>query len=223
VVKGTNSVKDAEGSAVSFEGVASSYLASLKVGDTLQMAVRATATAKLPCAFRLPPAAAQSTTPLLMFCAGTGLAPFRGFVEQRATMLEENASVNLAPALLFVGCRGPTDDRLYAEELEAWQKRGAVDIRYAFSQEPDHELSAGCRYIGDRIAKDMEDVRKLWRGGARVYVCGGRRLQDNVRAGVSKISEELAQKEQWTDAVKKEKLEQFRSEVAERAVSDIFD
>jgi len=223
VVKGVTGVNDAEGSAQSFEGVASSYLASLKVGDTFQTAVRPTATAKLACAFRLPPAAAQGTTPLLMFCAGTGLAPFRGFVEQRATMLEENPSAELAPALLFVGCRGSMDDRLYADELDAWQKRGAVEVRYAFSQEPDHELAAGCKYIGERIAKDMEDVRKLWRGGARVYICGGRRVQDNVKAGVSKMSEVLAQKEQWTDDMKKEKLEQFKSQVAERAVSDIFD
>lgn len=219
IVKNVSAIKDAGGSALSFEGVASSYLASLKPGDTFQLAIRTTATAKLPCAFRLP----QATTPLLMFSAGTGLAPFRGFVEQRAAMLEQNPSLELAPALLFVGCRGSTGDRLYADELSAWQKLGAVDVRYAFSQEPNHELAAGCKHVGDRIAKDMDDVRKLWQEGAKVYICGGRRVQNSVEAAVTKIFDEVAQREQWSDETRKERHEQFNAKVAERAVSDIFD
>lgn len=205
------------------EGVATTYLATLTSGDTIQVAVKRTATANLPCSFRLPSAAAQATTPLLMLCAGSGLAPFRGFIQQRATMLKQNPSLQLAPAVLFVGCRSSKGDRLYAEELDAWQKLGAVDVRYAFSQEPDHDLAGGSRYIADRMLRDMEDVRRLWKSGAKVYVCGSRKVQEGIGEAVKKIWQEVVKQEQWDDATKSEHEQKLKEGLANRAVSDIFD
>ena len=60
--------------------VTGSYLGSLQAGDQAQVSVR-----KSSKPFHLPPDAAG--TPLIMFAAGTGLAPFRGFVQERATQL----------------------------------------------------------------------------------------------------------------------------------------
>lgn len=205
------------------EGVASTYLSTLTPGDTIHIATKRTATANLPCPFRLPPAAPQSPTPLLMFCAGSGLAPFRGFIQQRALMLEQNPSLQLAPALLFIGCRSATGDRLYADELDAWAKLGAVDCRYAFSQEPEHELAAGSKYVADRILRDMADVRRLWKSGARVYVCCSRKVQDGIRDAVEKIWSEVVRLERWDEEVRVEKEKAFKEALATRAVSDIFD
>lgn len=205
------------------EGVASTYLSSLAIGDTVQIAVKRTATANLPCSFRLPSTGSQANTPLLMFCAGAGLAPFRGFVQQRAIMLEHNPAMQLAPALLFVGCRSSEGDRLYAEEFDKWQELGAVDIRYAFSQEPEHALAGGCKYVADRMARDIDDVRNLWQCGAKVYVCGSRKLQNGIGEVAKQMFQKAAEEEQWSEVVKREREQKFKEALANRAVSDIFD
>lgn len=205
------------------EGVASNYLSSLVPGDTIQLTIKGTATANLPCPFRLPQPAIQSITPLIMYCAGTGLAPFRGFVQQRAIMIQSNPDIKLAPALLFVGCRSANSDRLYPEEFEAWEKLGAVSIRYAFSQDPNHELAAGCKYVGDRILKDAAEVRELWENGARAYMCGSRKIQESVKDCVRRIFEGIAKEKGWSEEVLESERERFRESLAGRAVNDIFD
>lgn len=112
-----------------------------------------------------------------MICAGTGLAPFRGFVEERAR--QQEAGRSLAPALLFIGCRDPEKDALYADELAGWARRGVVDVRYAFSRAP--EKSEGCKYVQDRLLKDGEDARKLWQNGGHMFVCGSRAIGDAIK------------------------------------------
>ena len=149
-----------------FEGVTGTYLQGLIVGDSIQVSVRPTAKKT----FRLP--ADSEETPLLMFAAGTGLAPFRGFLEERA--LQINSGRKLAPALLFLGCRSETKDRLYAELLDRWVKESVVDVRYAFSKEQD--ASHECAYVPERMILDAEEIVTLWRSGARAYVCGTRKF-----------------------------------------------
>ncbi|KAK3698232.1 hypothetical protein LTR37_017057 [Vermiconidia calcicola] len=91
---------------------------------------------------------------IMMFGAGTGMAPFRGFIQERAIQIA--AGRKLAPALMFMGCRSSVRDRLYAEQIVEWVKAGAVDVRHAFSQEP--EESRGCKRIQDRLLEEKEDV-----------------------------------------------------------------
>jgi cytochrome P450 / NADPH-cytochrome P450 reductase len=55
-------------------------------------------------------------TLILMFCAGTALAPFRGFLQQRA--IQMRVDWKLVRAVLFVGCRLETKDRLHAEQID---------------------------------------------------------------------------------------------------------
>jgi cytochrome P450/NADPH-cytochrome P450 reductase len=66
--------KALSGSEEPFLGVASTYLARLRPGDRVHMAVRPSNTA-----FSLP---ADPTTPIVMFCAGSGFAPMRGFIQE---------------------------------------------------------------------------------------------------------------------------------------------
>lgn len=221
VVKHNNG--DGRAGDVEHEGVASTFLSTLSVGDPISIAVKRTATANAQCPFRLPAPAVQGTTPLLMFCAGTGLAPFRGFIQQRAIMLQENRDVKLAPALLFVGCRNASGDRLYAEELEEWQKLGAVDVRYAFSKEPEHELAHGCKYVGDRMMWDIDDVRDLWNHGARVYFCGSRKVQLSIRERLDAFFHDVRKAAGMSDEEIAKAEKETRNQFAQRAVSDIFD
>ena len=105
--------------------------------------------------------------------------------------------MKLAPALLFVGCRSGTKDRLYAEEIDKWVKQGAVDVRYAFSSEPEHGDAKGCRYVQERMKKDWTDVVSLWGKGAKVYVCGSPGLAKEVGETARElVRESLKEKEQ---------------------------
>ena len=89
-----------------------------------------------------PPA--DPAVPLVMFCAGSGLAPMRGFLQERAA--QKAAGREVATSVLFFGCRAPALDLLYADsDLGAWVELGVVDVRSAFSRAPEQSL--GCRYV----------------------------------------------------------------------------
>lgn len=92
-------------------GVATSFLSSLGPGERLHVAVRPSETFHLP--------ADAEKTPIICLAAGSGLAPFRGFLQERAAMIGRGGKV--APALLFFGCRSPSEDDLYAKELARWE------------------------------------------------------------------------------------------------------
>ena len=119
-----------------FLGVASTFLAGLRPGYRVQLAVRASAAA-----FHPP---ADPTVPMVMFAAGSGLAPMRGFLQERA--MQKQAGREVAKSLLFFGCRKPDEDFLYEDtELGEWQALGIVDVRPAFSKATDQ--AQGCKYV----------------------------------------------------------------------------
>src|SRR5438105_11758861 len=107
-----------------YRGVCSNYLASRRAGETVQATVRET-----KAGFRLPD---DPTVPIIMVGPGTGLAPFRGFLQERAAMKARGAE--LGPAMLLFGCRHPEQDYLYADELKAHASSGITDLYTAFSR-----------------------------------------------------------------------------------------
>lgn len=159
----------------------------------------------------------MSMTPMMMFCNGTGLAPFHGFIQERVTMLEANPNTQLAPALLFIGCRSPSADALYYSELAQWAKTGAVDLRYAYSREPHHADSRGCKYIQDRMWQDKDDVSEMWRAGAKVFICGSPAMVEGVKSCAKSIVESKM------GDVKGEDMDRwFKSLRNERVMVDVF-
>ncbi|KAK8011010.1 cytochrome P450 oxidoreductase OrdA-like [Apiospora arundinis] len=170
-------VSQAEGDEEAHFGLASHYLATLKPGDTFTLSVKQGRRG-----FQLP--TNPIATPLIMICAGSGLAPFRGFVQHRAEMLKREGTLKLAPALLFIGCR-TTQDALYVSELEAWERLGVVRAYYAYSRE--EQKSCGCRYAQDRVWAHREEVYRLWEDGGKVYVCGSHELNEGVVKVIKKI------------------------------------
>ncbi|KAL4914001.1 cytochrome P450 [Aspergillus aurantiobrunneus] len=166
-------------------GVATSYLDSLHPGDILQVTIR-----KSAAGFSMP--AEPEKTPMICIAAGTGIAPFRGFLQERAALI--NQGQGLAPALLFFGCRVPGKDDLYRAQLDEWQAQGVVDVRWAFSRAA--EESHGCKHVNERIWHDRGDVVKMWKDGAKVFVCGSRGVADSVKGAILDIfREETADRE----------------------------
>lgn len=214
-----NQENDADNGKAFYGGVTTTYLSTLRPGDRIQCSTRRTAKS----AFRLP--LSQADTPLLMFAAGTGLAPFRGFIEQRACQLQANPNTVLAPAHLFIGCRSPTKDRLYASELDSWAKLGAVELHYAYSREPAE--SQGCKYIDELMMKEKDVMVSAWANGARAFICGNRAVSESVaraaRALVEAGLKVRRERDNWSEedveARKKELVEGFRM----RAAQDVFD
>ena len=200
-----------QGDGKHFLGVASNFLSNLQEGDRIHVNVKHSHQS-----FHLPLDIAD--TPLIMVCAGTGIAPFRGFVQERAMQIE--AGRKLAPALLFFGCHKPGQDDLHADEISAWASKGAVDVRYAYSRDP--ASSNGAKYVQDRLWADREDVMRFFHSGAKVFVCGSGRVAEGVKdasvkmfmqsgdgLGGSKTKEEA---ETWFNGLRNE-----------RFMSDVFD
>jgi len=163
-------------------GVATNYLKSLQSGSTVQVSIK-----KSHASFHLP---LEESTPVIMVGAGTGLAPFRGFIQERATKILANKAHNLGKAVLFMGCRDPTKDKLYADEIAKWEDIGAVSTYYAYSRAP--EQSEGCRHVQDRLWKERELANTLFDQGARAYICGSGDVGRGVADVVARIAVESA-------------------------------
>ncbi|MEH0467956.1 cytochrome P450 [Streptomyces sp. B21-097] len=149
-----------------YRGTGSGHLAGLAPGDTVYARVQ-------PCraAFRI-----DDSAPVVMVAAGTGLAPFRGAVADRAAVLA--AGGRLPPALCYFGCDAPDADFLHADELRAAEDAGAIALRPVFSAAPED----GMAFVQHRIAAEGDEVWRLLADGARVYVCGdGSRMAPGVR------------------------------------------
>lgn len=137
-------------------------------------------------AFHLP--STPEKTPLILIAAGTGIAPFRGFIQDRAAMIRSGRK--LAPAVLYHGCREPGKDDLYADELGEWEKQGVVTVKRAFSRTP--EKSGGCKYVQDALWADRQRFHELWRQDAQLYVCGSRRVSQEIERVAKSIQQEAA-------------------------------
>ena len=128
----------------------------------------------------LPPQDLQQ--PLIMIGPGTGVAPFRGFIQDR--MSHHSQGLDMAEALLFFGCRHPDVDDIYANEINDAQQAGVVECVRAYSRLPGHPY----HYVQDAIAANTEKVWALWQQGAVIYVCGdAQHMLTGVRGALQQI------------------------------------
>ncbi|MDH6197644.1 cytochrome P450/NADPH-cytochrome P450 reductase [Mycobacterium frederiksbergense] len=160
-----------------FRGVSSSYLADAVPGQQIRMRVD---TARR--AFR---AGAEPAKNVILVGAGTGVAPFRGFIGDR--LAAQAAGEPFTSALCFFGVRHPDVDYLFRDEFEVAEQAGVVRMRPAFSRRPEDEV----RYVQDRITADSDEVWAMLGDpamDAHVYVCGdGARMAPAVRGAFRDI------------------------------------
>ncbi|KAJ5998766.1 Oxidoreductase FAD/NAD(P)-binding [Penicillium sp. IBT 35674x] len=200
-----------EAEAEQYLGVASNYLSELQIGERAHISVRPSHSG-----FK-PPADLQ--TPMIMACAGTGLAPFRGFVMDRAERIQgRNSPDQPAKAILYTGCRTKGQDDIHAAELAEWAKIGAVDIRWAYSRPSDGSKG---QHVQDRMREDSEELTELFEAGANIYVCGS----TGVGCAVRDVCKEIfIQKRREKIAKAKETGEKltFDAELEEDAAAERF-
>ncbi|MDU5141912.1 MAG: bifunctional cytochrome P450/NADPH--P450 reductase [Paenibacillus dendritiformis] len=158
-------------------GVASNYLADRRPGDDIVMFVRTPASG-----FQLPE---DPQTPIIMVGPGTGVAPFRGFLQARAIMKREGQA--LGEAHLYFGCRNEAD-YLYRDELEQYERDGVVTLHTAFSRKEGVPKT----YVQHLMAKNAEKIIRILDGGGRLYVCGdGSKMAPDVENELKKAYQDI--------------------------------
>lgn len=136
-------------------GVCSSWLKHTLCNDSVPVYMRRSH-------FKLPQSA---KVPVVMIGPGTGIAPFRGFLQERSALQQKGA--DLGPALLFFGCRSRMQDYIYAEELESFVRSNVLTKLFvAFSRDQSTK-----DYVQHHLVKNSAEVWELLQSG-HVYVCG---------------------------------------------------
>jgi sulfite reductase (NADPH) flavoprotein alpha-component len=139
-------------------GFASTYLAEgLAVGsDTARTFI-------VNSPFALPSAADAR---ILMVGPGTGIAPFRGFLQERWAL--KNSGKAIGESWLFFGDRHHASDFLFRDEIVDFQNAGVLTkLHTAFSRDQARKV-----YVQDRIWENRDEVWQWIAGGAHLYVCG---------------------------------------------------
>ncbi|RVX69900.1 hypothetical protein B0A52_05735 [Exophiala mesophila] len=138
-------------------GQATKYLRDLRAGSPVTVSVK-------PSVMKLPP---KSTQPLIMAGLGTGLAPFRAFVQHRA--LEKSQGKEIGAVLLYMGSRHQREEYCYGEEWEAYQAAGVITLLgRAFSRDQPQKI-----YIQDRMRQTLDQITDAYiKQDGAFYLCG---------------------------------------------------
>ena len=153
-------------------GGASGHLSHLQAGEEVRVYVEANDN------FRLP---SDGSTPTIMIGPGTGIAPFRAFLQERAAL--EASGENW----IFFGNPHFTEDFLYQTEWQTHLDEGSLQrISLAFSRDQADKI-----YVQDRM---LEEAAELWswlERGAHLYVCGDEsRMAKDVHQALLTIIEQ---------------------------------
>jgi NADPH-ferrihemoprotein reductase len=129
--------------------------------------------------FRLP---TNPKSPVIMVGPGTGVAPFRGFVQERVVLARRSIEKTGPDALadwgrisLFYGCRNSNQDFLYKEEWPQYTEelKGKFTIHCAFSREPPYKPDGSKIYVQDLLWDDRENIADaIINGKGYIYICG---------------------------------------------------
>ena len=180
-----------EGNGRKRKGVCSSYLAE-RVGQNVPCYLHPNKNFKLP---------EDSSTPIIMVGPGTGIAPFRAFIEERKSTGATGKN------WLFFGDRSQKTDYLYGNEWESYQKDGILnELDLAWSRDQAEKV-----YVQHKM---LEKGSQLWswlNAGAVFYVCGdASRMAKDVDQALRTIAQEEGSMSEedagaWVKALQKER------------------
>lgn len=130
--------------------------------------------------FRLPE---NNSLPIILIGAGSGIAPFRSFWQEREAIAEREGIDALGKCVLFFGCRMKSVDNLYGEEQSQLLRRGIMyKVFTALSREGSKT------YVQDEVYAQKSLVFELLdKEGAHVYVCGDAGMADGVRKSLQNV------------------------------------
>ncbi len=153
---------------VEYHGTASGFLCHTKEGDDVDVYVRANAHFHLP---------KDETVPVIMIGAGTGIAPYLGFLQ----------SDRQGEMHLFFGERYKAKDFLYQNLLEHYlQEKRLTSLHTAFSRDQDEKI-----YVQHILHQQMPQLWELFQKGAHIYVCGSKA---NLGKPIDEVFLEMAKK-----------------------------
>ena len=153
-------------------GVCSTFLAERWSGD-----MTAGVFAQTQKHFRLPD---DKNTPVIMCGPGTGVAPFRAFLEEREISGAKGAN------WLFFGDQRREQDFFYREQMEGWVKNGLLSrLDLAFSRDQAEKI-----YVQNRMREQGAELWKWINDGAYFYVCGDKnKMAADVHAELINIAQ----------------------------------
>lgn len=114
--------------------------------------------------FKLP---SDPSRPIIMVGPGTGVAPFRAFVQERAHLAKKGE--NVGKTILFFGCRNRNEDFLYEKEWEQYKQDmgDKFEMVTAFSREGPNKV-----YVQHRMQEKSAEINQLLEQKALFFVCG---------------------------------------------------
>lgn len=150
-----------------FQGVASSFLCFRAEQTSMVLNIHTSS-------FSLPQ---NPTCPIIMVGAGTGVAPFRGFLR------EMTVTKNRRESMLIFGCQKRDVDNLYEEEFAEATKSGVLThLVYAFSREQEKKI-----YVQHRVSELAKDIKRMFDDGAIIYICGSTAMGEDVKKALAPI------------------------------------
>nr|XP_055052766.1 nitric oxide synthase 2b, inducible isoform X2 [Misgurnus anguillicaudatus] len=180
-------------------GVCSTWLNTIKEGDMVPCFIHSSD------GFHLP---SDPSTPCILVGAGSGIAPFRSFWQQRFHDSKKRG-LKGNPMTLVFGCQSSDKDHLYKEETLDMQDNGTLDIiATAYSRQAGQPKV----YVQDVLREQMNDkvFEVLHQNRGHLYICGGLNMARDVASSiqevlVSRLDISLAQAEEYLSRLKNER------------------
>eukprot|EP01100_Stratorugosa_tubuloviscum_P013705 TRINITY_DN701_c0_g2_i3.p1 TRINITY_DN701_c0_g2~~TRINITY_DN701_c0_g2_i3.p1 ORF type:complete len:647 (+),score=313.73 TRINITY_DN701_c0_g2_i3:1103-3043(+) len=153
------------------KGVTTTYLADrVSIGDRIPIFINTSPD------FRLPN---DDNKPIVMIGPGTGVAPFRAFLQERSLSLNFEAIQNI----LYFGCRSENKDFLYKQEFTNLEQNNHLTLVTAFSRDQQRKI-----YVQDRLLENADSIWNALENGAHFYICGDAQyMAPDVEAAIKSI------------------------------------